>query len=217
MNKLIDMINISTFNLILIIVIPIIMILISIILIALKRKRNEVEILGSIRPIKETISDRERLFILKPGHSYLFKNKMEKAFEIFVDQVLGGYEGLCISREYPPKIKQQYELEKTPIIWLTEEKVEGEKTIHSLQNLSLLISNFLSSAKNGVILLDGIEYLIVNHGFNSCIQFLQLLRSRIQRYSGILIAPLLVDALDIKDLKLIEREIEPYENNALDL
>jgi hypothetical protein len=57
-----------------------------------------------------------------------------------------------------------------------------------------------------VILIDGFEYLIVNHGFEPFIRFLQLLRGRVERYDAILLAPVSPEALEHKHLKLIERE-----------
>jgi hypothetical protein len=98
-------------------------------------------------------------------------------------------------------------MERTPIVWLNEEKVEDEQTIFSLQDLSIMISQFLESAEKAVIFIDGFEYLIVNHGFEPFIHFLQLQRSRIERTGSILIAPLIPEALEPKEAKLIEREM----------
>ncbi|MEM2530819.1 MAG: DUF835 domain-containing protein [Candidatus Bathyarchaeia archaeon] len=58
-------------------------------------------------------------------------------------------------------------------------------------------------------MLDGIEYLIMQHGFESFMRFLYLNRSRVERRDSILIAPLLEGALDPRQVNLIEREMKP--------
>jgi len=163
----------------------------------------------TITPVKEVVKGVQRRFDLESGSSYLVKNSVEKAFEVFADNVLGGLEGLCITREFPPKVRRKYGLEKTPIVWLTSQRAEGEATVHSLQDLSILIANFLEKAKRAVVLLDGLEYLITNHGFEISIRFLQTSRSRFQQKDGILIAPLLEKAVDAREVALIEREMKP--------
>jgi len=163
----------------------------------------------AITPVKEVATGAKRRFELELGGSYLVKDDVEKAFEIFADNVFSGLEGLCITREFPPKVREKYSLEKTPIIWLAEERVEGQTTIHSIQDLSIMIEQFLVKSKRSVVLLDGFEYLITSFGFEPFIRFLQLNRSRFERNNSILIAPLLEKALDAKEEKLVEREMRP--------
>jgi len=163
----------------------------------------------TVVPVKEAGRAAKRRFELESGSSYLVENDIEKAFEVFVDNVFSGLEGLCITRQFPPKVRRKYGLEKTPIVWLTSERAEGEATVHSIQDLSILIASFLDNTERGVVLLDGLEYLITNHGFEILIRFLQTSRSRFEKKDAILIAALLEKALDAKEVTLIEREMKP--------
>jgi len=144
--------------------------------------------------------------LLESGGVYLAKNNVENAFDVFVDGILGGLDGLCITRAFPPKVRRKYGLEKTPIVWLTTEKVNGQVAVNSLQDLSILIWNFLEKTKRSIVFLDGVEYLITNHGFESFIRFLQLNRSRFEQKESILVIPIMEDAMDAKHVRLIERE-----------
>jgi len=166
----------------------------------------------TITPMKERENGTKRRFKLESGNAYLVKNNVEKAFEVFADNVLSGFEGLCITREFPPRVRKKYGLEKTPIIWLTEERTEGQMTVHTLQDLSIIIGNFLEKTRRGIVLLDGSEYLITSHGFEPFIRFLQLNRSRIEYNDAILIAPLSEEALEPKQEKLIIREMSTFES-----
>ncbi len=137
----------------------------------------------------------------------LVKNDVEKAFRVFAGRIAAGREGLCITREPPSRIRRMYGLKNTRIVWLTGEKVEGETTLSSLQDLSILIGDFLAKAERSVVLLDGFEYLVVNHGFDAFIRFLQLTRTRFEQREATLIAPIIDETLSMKEVRLIEREM----------
>jgi len=158
---------------------------------------------------EETIEEGQTRLCLIPGCSYLIRDEVEKSYEVFLDLVNSGLKGLCITRKFPPRVRQQYKLKKMPILWLTEEKADDEMTVYSLLDISIMISQFLENTKNCAVLFDGFEFLVVNHGFESFIKFLQSIRCRFEQKRGILIAPILEEALSIKDAKLIEREMKP--------
>jgi PAS domain S-box-containing protein len=160
----------------------------------------------TVVPVKESAVRVRRRSKIERGEVYLVKDDVEGAFRAFVDGALSGLNGLCITRELPKKIRVKYGLKKTPIVWLADEKAEGEITVHSLQDLSILIDRFLEKSQGAVVLLDGLEYLIVNHGFERCLRFLQISKSRIQGKNSILLLPLFEEALDRKQAELIERE-----------
>jgi len=162
----------------------------------------------AITPAKEVVQD-ERSRVegkLELGTAYLVKNEVEKTFDFFAQTVLSGVEGLCITREYPPKIRGKYELKKTPVVWLTEENVNGEITVYSLQDLSVMIGNFLAKANRSIVLLDGVEYLVTNHGYESFLRFLQMNRSRFELLDSVLVIPVTEGTISEKELGLIERE-----------
>jgi len=163
----------------------------------------------TVSPVKESKKGAKRQFELEFGCSYLVKNSVEKAFDVFVDNVLSGVEGLCITREFPPKVRRKYGLTRTPVVWLTEEKAKDQVTVNSLQDLSILIAGFLQRSRRGIVLLDGFEYLITNNGFESFFHFLQLNRSRFEQDESILVAPVSEEALDVKQVRLVEREMKP--------
>ncbi len=160
----------------------------------------------TVNPTPEVAKPVARALNLEPGQIYLVKKSPASAFDIFAGSVFSGYEGLCITRVHPNTLRKKYGLEKTPIIWLTGEASEGEQSVKSIQDLSILIARFLDKAKKAVILLDGFEYIVTNNGFEPFIRFLQILKDRVQRSSGVLIAPLLREALEPKELALVERE-----------
>jgi len=147
---------------------------------------------------------------LELGEMYLFKNSTTDAAQVFVNTVFAGHQGLCITRMYPPKVRDKYGLQKTPIVWLTNEAIKGEQSVHSIQDLSIVIASYLEKAEKAVVLIDGFEYLITNHGFEAFLTFLQILKSRVQRRNAIVIAPLFEQTIASQQLALIQREMKLF-------
>jgi len=157
---------------------------------------------------RETIGDEKgEREIRESAWTCLVKNDVEKAFKVFAERTAGGSQGLCITRESPSRVRRMYALKNSRIVWLTGEKAEGETTVSSLQDLSILIGDFLAKAQRSVVLLDGFEYLVVNHGFDAFVRFLQSTRTRFEQREATLIAPLMDETLSLKETRLIEREM----------
>ena len=163
-----------------------------------------------IEPAREIVHSTERACRLESGIAYLIRDNVGLAYELFLEAIMAGTEGLCITRTMPKRIREKYNLQRTPIIWLTDEVVDGEKTIHSLQDLSILISNYVENATKPVILVDGIEYLISHKGFGSVYHLLQSKRTQMEANQGILIVPYFRDAMEPKEAKLLEREFRLF-------
>jgi len=164
----------------------------------------------TVEPKKELVGVKEGKRRLDFGGSYLVADNVELAYELLLDSVMAGIEGLCITRTMPRKLREKYGLKRTPIVWLTDENVEGEKTIQSLQDLSILISNYIQKTTRSVILVDGIEYLISHSGFDPVYHFMQVKRTQMEANQGILIVPFFRDAVEPKEAKLLEREFQPF-------
>jgi len=139
---------------------------------------------------------------------YLIKEEVpDRSYEIFKDWVTHGHQGLCITRDFPAKIRKKYGLEKTPIIWLSTSDTENTVPPQNLSALFYHIENFLKKSKNGILLLSGLEYLITHNNYQSVLKFIQLLNEQIAIREAVLIVPISPPTMEEKDLKLVEREL----------
>ena len=68
---------------------------------------------------------------------------------------------------------------------------------------------FIDKNEQAVILLDGIEYLISNNGFNPVLRFIRRLIDKISETSTILLIGVSSKAMNEQELKLLEREMNP--------
>ena len=69
------------------------------------------------------------------------------------------------------------------------------------------IAEYLKTSKT-VVLLDGIEYLIMNRGFDVVSRMVEDLIDKIAESRSILIIPVNPDAMEKRELELLERNAE---------
>ena len=147
---------------------------------------------------------------LERGLSYLVENDdPDGAYKLFVDELAKGNQGLCITRDFPNKVRRTYNLTTTPVLWLSNAEAEFAVEPVQLGKLYHKIEDFLKKAEKATVMLTGLEYLIVQNNYHSALKFLQLVRDQVAIYDSILIATISPETLSDKDLKLIEREMEP--------
>jgi Na+/proline symporter len=113
----------------------------------------------AVKPVVEVIKETRPLYTLDPGKTYIIP---EKAYEVFIDQITHGIEGLCITTSNPDEIRLRWHFTETPIVRLSHEKGRGERYIapNNLPLLFITIKSFVESSKNSIILLDSLEELI---------------------------------------------------------
>lgn len=147
------------------------------------------------------------------GTSCILKTKnVEKAYRAFMElKKKQSADGMVISRRYPERLSQKYDLEDSEFLWLSFEKTKDSIDPSDLEKLEFLIHEFVTSHEGALILLDGIEYLILQNSFESTLKFLQSSNDLIILNKAMLIIPLDPTSLDRKELSLIERELETYQ------
>ncbi len=160
-------------------------------------------------PITEADLGTERRFELHDGLSYLVVDDSSSlSFDVFKDLVTHGYQGLCITRLPPQRVRAEYGLEKTPVLWLSRVST-GKDTIRPwpLEGISIAVEHFVAEGEKTVVLLDGLEYIISHNDFQSSLTLLHDLNERMAMEESILIVPLDPNALDEKEFALIKRDL----------
>lgn len=142
------------------------------------------------------------------GGSYLVEDDIDTAYKIFKDSIISGMIGLCVTRVIPARIKERYGLQETPVVWLTDESTQEYPTVKNLQELSITVSDHVEKTEKAIVLVDGVEYLVSRFGFASVYQFLQTKRSQMERTNNILIIAVFKEALEQKEVRLLEREFQ---------
>ncbi len=162
-----------------------------------------------ITPVNEKKSDESAKYMLEGGHTYLiYEEKPFKSTEIFRDMVTHGFQGLYITRANPSDVRKRYDLEKTPIIWLTDAK-DYEKHVEpfNIMELGYTVGEFTKKTEKGVVLLDGIEYLIIQNDYKRVLKLIHLLEDFIALSGSILIIPIDPATLNESELHLLKKEM----------
>jgi hypothetical protein len=147
------------------------------------------------------------------GFSYLIEeNRADVCFRILSRFSSEMYKGLCICRLNPAIIKRKYKLndEDSTVLWLTDRDTSKEATISaSLESMIYVVEEFIDKNDKGIILLDGLEYLISNNSFNPVLRFIRRLIDKISETVSIMIIGVSPRAINEQELKLLERELHP--------
>jgi hypothetical protein len=115
-------------------------------------------------------------------------------------------QGLCFTMHSPQDIRLKYALQTTPIFWISN---HGPRSINpiALEVIADISNKFLKQSKNPVILLDGIEHLIFENGSAPVLRLLRDLQEWIILQRAILILPVNPEAIEKKELALMERNM----------
>ncbi len=163
---------------------------------------------GTSLLVEEEVEPPVKVQGLQGGYSYLIKDdRSDRSYQMFMEQLTKGRKGFCVTRNYPLKIRGKYELGDTPILWLSNVGKEDSLRPKDLEKLSYSLEQFLFKEK-GVVLLDGLEYLITNNNFLTVLHFVQSLRDQVAINNSIMLMVLNPSTLDANELTLLEKEVD---------
>lgn len=170
------------------------------------------EVVDTLKPIKQPELESARKYSLDLGYSYLLKEEIpDQSFDIFVDAAKHGVPCLCVTREYPEKVKERWDIKGIPFLWLS---MDQEKAFsRDPSNLALLYSDmktFISENRNCMVLLSGIEYLISQNGFSKVLKLIQHLNDKIAVSDSVLLVPISPLTVPEADLKMLEKELRSF-------
>lgn len=138
------------------------------------------------------------------------------AYDMFTDLVKHGFHGFGICRTHPQKIREKYTLERTPIMWLSE--IESKHLEHvgpqDIPKLSYLVTEFIKRAQPAVILMEGVEYLMVQNDFNTVLKLLHSLSDYIVTSKSILLVPINPDALPAHQCVMLKQAFTVLNNEG---
>lgn len=155
------------------------------------------------------------------GSTNLLKVKdLSKAYDLFKELVKESGAGVCVTREYPEKVKKKYSLlelidERSTdngeidfsMIWLSN--VDNEEAIkpRNMGNLSLKLESFITG-ETGIILLNGLEFLVSNNNFKTVLHLIQSLKDQVAIEGALLLITATPESFDKSQLNQLEREVD---------
>ena len=145
---------------------------------------------------------------LRESFTYLIpEERSTRSYNLMKKMINRGMLGFCITRTFPDKVKERFELGETPVLWLSNVSKEDAVRPKDLEKLSLVLEEFLNS-EGGIVLLDGIEYLITNNNFITVLKLIQSLRDQVAINRSILLLSINPSTMETHQINLLKREVD---------
>jgi len=178
-----------------------------------------VDVLNLVLFVSKTSSEDENyieLFLnskryeLEEGISYIVKEKRNvKGMELFTKSIARGYHGLYITRQHPKHVTKNHQTDGMEIIWLSTTLGKNYVDPHNLAALISKIKSFVEKNESSIILIDGIEYLMINNEYIRLIRFIEQIKELTANMNFIFLISVDEDAFESKEMSFLERGLKP--------
>ncbi len=151
------------------------------------------------------------------GYNYLLiADEPHVAYEWFASVVRQGGMGLCMSTTFPEKLRREYGLPEVELYWLSDTN-PGPRTLDPKRldfEIMRALSNFVKGNKGGAIVLDGLEYLIVENSFDRVLKFIKKVNDLASVHDVTMFAPVTPTGLGPEEMTLLRKEFDKVETIA---
>ncbi len=126
----------------------------------------------------------------------VIEDKPSRSMSAFKELVEKGYDGICISNEFPMKLKNRYDLpdEKVLFVQLQKSNYGSNATVKcircspaNLSNLSAKIGDLLKNRSEPIILLHGVHTLTLHNDLNRVLSFIDWIKGKVHSDEGFFI------------------------------
>jgi len=156
----------------------------------------------------EIVEEMERELVV--GRSYLIEeDRPANVFRLCREAMEEGSTAFLVTRTNPKRMRDVFDLGDARIVWLTDRDSATEETIPpTLERIIYMIENFVKNTDKGIVVLDGLEYLISNNNFDAVLRFLRRLIDEVSESNAFFLLSVSPKTLREQELKILEREME---------
>lgn len=157
----------------------------------------------------KTVDKTPMRYRLKNGFSYMIQDTDgKKGFEIFKDNISHKHNGLGITRTNPDRVREEYGLRTTPILWMTTAETEHKMVKPTdLERLLFIIKDFISN-EGDILFIEKLDYLISENGFKHTLNFIHRLNDIIVQSDCILVVSMNLDTLTMEERNQLLQEFQ---------
>jgi len=143
---------------------------------------------------------------LEDGRSYVVKEKKpERGLALFLAAIEKGYRPLLVTRQHPNHVRKAHIGVDIRAIWLSTTLGNDYIDPHNLNALTNEILAHVGGGGRSTILLDGLEYLMINNDPPRIWKFLEYLNEIVAQTAAILLISVDERTFEPRDLALLER------------
>ena len=143
----------------------------------------------------------------------LIADEPHVAYEWFNSVVRKGISGLCMSTTFPEKVRREYGLPDVELYWMSDTN-PGPRTLDPKRldfEIMRALSNFVKNNKGGAIVLDGLEYLIVENSFDRVLKFIKKVNDLASVHDVTMFVPVTPTGLGPEEATLLRKEFDKVE------
>ncbi|HEV8594326.1 MAG TPA: DUF835 domain-containing protein, partial [Thermoplasmata archaeon] len=149
------------------------------------------------------------------GYNYLLiSDEPHAAYEWFNSVVRKGIPGLCMSTTFPEKLRREYGLPDVELYWVSDTN-PGPRTLDPKRldfEIMRALSNFVKNNKGAALVLDGLEYLVVENSFDRVLKFIKKVNDLASVHDATMFVPVTPTGLGPEEMTLLRKEFDKVES-----
>lgn len=143
---------------------------------------------------------------IEDGRSYLVKERKPGRVLRHTERLVHqGYTPLYITRQHPNHVQRKIGDRDVRVVWLSTTLGRDYVDPHNLNILTNLITSFVQAQEKSVVVLDGLEYLMLNNDYRRILEFLGYVNEAIVTRHAVLLISVDERTFDRRELALLER------------
>jgi hypothetical protein len=136
------------------------------------------------------------------------EKRPERSYRLFLGLLANGKHGLVITRSHPDLLREEYRIEKTPVLWLAKQPGPNRIEPANLSILQQIVTEFMKKGLNAAVIIDSLEYIMENNPPEEVMMMLYDIRDEIQVTNSTLVLSVDPETMDPQYVALLEREFQ---------
>ena len=149
------------------------------------------------------------------GYNYLIvADEPHIAYEWFRSVAKQGAPGLAMSTTFPEKLRREYGLPDGVELYWVSDTNPGPRTLDPKRldfEIMRALSNFVKGNKGGALVLDGLEYLVVENSFDRVLKFIKKVNDLASVHDATMFVPVTPTGLGPEEMTLLRKEFDKVE------
>jgi len=165
-------------------------------------------------PLRERKDTKPMKYTFQKGYGYLIQeDNSAKTTEMFIEYVTHQHNGLLLTRTQPSRVRQNFGLRTTPILWMTNAATD-EKSVkpQDMDRIVYIIKDFIRFDTDSIVLIQRLDYLITENDFNSVLRLIHSLNDLVTTSKCVLLVSIDPSTLSRERLALLTQELEDITN-----
>jgi len=131
-----------------------------------------------------------------------------RSYRLFLAMLSKGKVGLVITRSHHEMVREEYNIQKTPVLWLAKQPGPNRIEPANLSILQHVVTEYLRRGEKVAVIIDSLEYIMENNSADKVLMMLYNLRDEIVLSDSTLILSIDPDTMEESHMALLEREFE---------